>query len=494
MITSTKNPRIARAIKLQKRAFRNTERAFLVEGAQAVGEALTLSNPGEILEELYVSKKEHPVAVRAREAGIPVEVVSDEVMSKLTSTVTPQGILGIARFLDEAIDALDIRTGCVAVLCAGRDPGNAGTVLRSAGASGADAVVFTGESVDVYNPKTVRASAGSLFHVPVVRDTELRSAVDALRARGMAVYALAADGKKDLYGLDLSQPSAFLFGNEAWGLPEGATGLADATVRVPMNGRVESLNLAAAATVCLFEAARQRAGGTPDAGRPSTQDGGPPATAGGLDELIAASAHDIRSPVTGIRSLSMTLQERGDRLTPEQREMLIDGVVHESERVDLLIRQLVDAARVASGHLDFHVEEFDVADVVGELIAFTNVDPDHPQLLWTNEAVPVVADRLRLRQALGAFVEAQVWFAQDGAIAIEAAATHEELTVVVSRAGPSVTQAEAEQLFLPRQPGAGSGSKIGLYVTRLVAEAGGGRAVAFVDDRLRLVLRIPLSR
>jgi K+-sensing histidine kinase KdpD len=208
--------------------------------------------------------------------------------------------------------------------------------------------------------------------------------------------------------------------------------------------------------------------------------------------LIAASAHDIRSPVTGIRSLSMTLQDRGDRLTAQQREMLIDGVVHESERVDLLIRQLVDAARVASGRLDFHVEEFDVADVVSELIAFTAVDPDHPELAWVSGSVSVVSDRLRLRQALGAFVEAQVWFAQEGPIQIEATAAHQELTVAVSRAEPGVTQEQAEQLFLPRQPGAGSGSKIGLYITRAVAEAGGGSASASVSDRLRFELRIPV--
>jgi two-component system sensor histidine kinase KdpD len=186
------------------------------------------------------------------------------------------------------------------------------------------------------------------------------------------------------------------------------------------------------------------------------------------------------------------LQDRGDRLTPDQREMLVDGIVHESERVDLLIRQLVDAARVASGHLDFHVEEFDVADVVAELAAFTAVDPDHPELVWMSGSVPVVTDRLRLRQALGAFVEAQVWFAFEGSIEIVATASHKQLTLEVSRGEPSVTQSEAEQLFLPRQPGAGSGSKIGLYVTRAVAEAGGGSAAATVDDRLRLKLVVPL--
>jgi TrmH family RNA methyltransferase len=135
-----------------------------------------------VLEELYVAKKDHPIAVLARKSGVPVEVVSDEVMAKLTSTVTPQGIVGVARFLDIDIDSLDSQDAGVAILCSGRDPGNAGTVLRSAGASGTDAVLFSGESVDVYNPKTVRASAGALFHVPVVRDVELKIAIEAVRA------------------------------------------------------------------------------------------------------------------------------------------------------------------------------------------------------------------------------------------------------------------------------------------------------------------------
>jgi TrmH family RNA methyltransferase len=489
VITSTKNPRISRAIKLQKRAFRDKERAFLVEGAQAIAEALAFPG-GPRLEELYVTDQSHPVAVRARTSGVSVEVVTEEVMAKLTSTVTPQGLVAVAPFLDGGIEVLGRAGACVAVLCAGRDPGNAGTVVRSACASGADAVAFAGDSVDVYNPKTVRASAGALFHVPIVRDVALREVVDAIRLKGMAIYALAADGDRDLYSLDLSAPVAFFFGNEAWGLPDDTTALADATVRVPMSGPVESLNLAAAATVCLFEAARQRAGAGSELPAAAGQAGGH--GAGGLDELIAASAHDIRSPVTGIRSLSITLQDRGDRLTPDQREMLVDGIVHESERVDLLIRQLVDAARVASGHLDFHVEEFDVADVVAELAAFTAVDPDHPELVWMSGSVPVVTDRLRLRQALGAFVEAQVWFAFEGSIEIVATASHKQLTLEVSRGEPSVTQSEAEQLFLPRQPGAGSGSKIGLYVTRAVAEAGGGSAAATVDDRLRLKLVVPL--
>ena len=162
MITSVRNPKVAAAAKLRKRAHRDRERRFLVEGAQAVGEAV------DSLETLFFTGP-NAVVETAMAAGVALIEVSAEVMERLTSTVTPQGLVGVAPFLDVPLDGLSRELGCVAVLCAVRDPGNAGTVLRSADASGADAVVFTSESVDVYNPKTVRASAGSLFHLPVVR-------------------------------------------------------------------------------------------------------------------------------------------------------------------------------------------------------------------------------------------------------------------------------------------------------------------------------------
>ncbi len=194
-------------------------------------------------------------------AGIPVHVVSGEVMDELAQTVTPQGLLALCAFVDVPLAGVTSeQTTLVALLANVRDPGNAGTVLRTADAAGAHAVVFADASVDPYNGKCVRASAGSLFHLPVVAGARLEDAVVTMRDAGLRV--VAADGRAGV-SLDdpgvqarLSEPTAWMFGNEAWGLPPDLVALADESLAVPVYGRAESLNLAAAAAVCLYASAR----------------------------------------------------------------------------------------------------------------------------------------------------------------------------------------------------------------------------------------------
>ena len=271
-LTSIRSPRVKAARQLAKRAFRQRARQFLAEGPQAVGEALAA---GGVVTQLFVT-----AAAQARYAnliglaggqGADVHAVSGEVMTELAQTITPQGVLAVCDFIDVDLDRLTAGPPGLAVVLANvRDPGNAGTVLRTADAAGAGGVVFAGSSVDPYNSKCVRASAGSLFHLPVVTGPPVADAVRALRERGLRV--LAADGGAgttldDLQSAGLlGQPTAWLFGNEAWGLPSDVLGLADDAVAVPIYGRAESLNLAAAAAVCLYASARAqvpsaRAGG-----------------------------------------------------------------------------------------------------------------------------------------------------------------------------------------------------------------------------------------
>ncbi len=207
------------------------------------------------------------VLERAVTAGVPVTLVSTEVLATLATTVTPQGLVAVAGFRDIGLaEALAGKPRLVVVLASVRDPGNGGTVLRTADAAGADAVVFTSASVDAYNGKCVRASAGSLFHLPLVVGVPVGDAIAAIRAAGLAVLAAAGDGEVDLDSLaetgGLARPTCWVLGNEAWGLPTAVREVADRAVRVPIHGRAESLNLAAAAAVCLYASARaQRAPG-----------------------------------------------------------------------------------------------------------------------------------------------------------------------------------------------------------------------------------------
>ncbi len=261
------SPRLKAARRLTKRAFRQRERAFLAEGPQAVAEAFSY---GARLSDLFVTvpaRSRHADLVTAvAGAGIPVHVVSGEVMDELAQTVTPQGLLAVCGFIDVPLTELNPSTGStpapslVTLLANVRDPGNAGTVLRTADAAGADAVIFADASVDPYNGKCVRASAGSLFHLPVVAGARLEDAVASMRDAGLRI--VAADGRagRSLDDPDvqarLAQPTAWMFGNEAWGLPPELVALADEPIAVPMYGRAESLNLAAAAAVCLYASAR----------------------------------------------------------------------------------------------------------------------------------------------------------------------------------------------------------------------------------------------
>ncbi len=258
--TGAHSPRLKAARRLTKRAFRQRERAFLAEGPQAVAEAF---HCGARVTDLFVTvparSRHNDLVTEMAAAGIPVHAVSGEVMAELAQTVTPQGLLAVCGFVDVPLAGVT-KPGLVALLANVRDPGNAGTVLRTADAAGADAVVFADASVDPYNGKCVRASAGSLFHLPVVAGARLEDTVVTLREAGLRI--VAADGRAgrslDDPGVQarLAGPIAWMFGNEAWGLPPELVALADEAVAVPVYGRAESLNLAAAAAVCLYASAR----------------------------------------------------------------------------------------------------------------------------------------------------------------------------------------------------------------------------------------------
>jgi TrmH family RNA methyltransferase len=264
---SPRSPRVVAARRLARRSFRGKERRFIAEGPQAVREAVDHRGPDgtptliELFATVEAAERYADIVDAASAAGARVHLAGDDVLADISQTVTPQGIVGVCHFLDSPFeDILAAKPRLVAVLAHVRDPGNAGTVLRCADAAGADAVVLTDASVDLYNPKSVRASVGSHFHLPVAVGVPVERAVARLQETGVRVLAADGAGDRDLDDeLDagtMGGPTAWVFGNEAWGLPEETRALADAVVRVPLHGRAESLNLATAAAVCLYASAR----------------------------------------------------------------------------------------------------------------------------------------------------------------------------------------------------------------------------------------------
>ncbi|MCR6705981.1 MAG: RNA methyltransferase [Cellulomonas sp.] len=269
VLTNPRSERVKAVRALAGRAVRERQGRFVVEGPQSVREAVAGSRTR--VRDLYLTAaaaaRYDEIVAAAAAHGVRTTIGDDDVLAAMSPDA--QGVVAVADLLGGGLQGvLDERPRLVSVLARVRDPGNAGTVIRASDAAGAGGVVLTTESVDVHNPKVVRSTAGSLFHLPVAYDAALATAVQAMRAAGMTVLAADGTGEHDIDDLldvaghapagvpDLAAPTAWVFGNEAWGLPDADRALADAVVRVPLHGRAESLNLATAATVCLYASAR----------------------------------------------------------------------------------------------------------------------------------------------------------------------------------------------------------------------------------------------
>lgn len=259
-ITATSAAPVRRAHRLRKRAYRRADGKFLAEGPQAVREALGC--PGAVLEVFATGEfdRKHPqFRTDAEAAGIAWHLASGAVLAHLSDTVTPQGVVAVCALPSTQLaQALRPGLGLGVLMAQVRDPGNVGTVIRVADAAGADAVVCSTGTADPWNTKTVRAAAGSSFHLPVVADVPLVAAIVHGRECGMTVLAADARGVGLFEEVDLGRPTLWVLGNEAWGLPQDLLDECDEVVAVPIYGRAESLNLATAAAVCLYASAQAR--------------------------------------------------------------------------------------------------------------------------------------------------------------------------------------------------------------------------------------------
>ena len=240
------------AVKLHRHTGRRRAARFLAEGPNLVEAALRRG----LVSEVFVTEN---AAERFADllAGAPTQLVTERAAKALSDTVTPVGLVAVCTVPDADLEqVLADGPTLVAVPVGVSEPGNAGTIIRAADAMGADAVVLAGPSVDPYNGKCLRASAGSIFSIPVIAEPDTDAALTGLRDAGLQVLATVLDGSVSLDDVDLARPTAWLFGPEAHGLPPDVVELATARVRIPMAGNAESLNIGSAAAICLYQSAR----------------------------------------------------------------------------------------------------------------------------------------------------------------------------------------------------------------------------------------------
>ncbi|WP_279097237.1 TrmH family RNA methyltransferase [Gordonia bronchialis] len=264
-VLSERSSRVVSYAKLHRAAARREQGRFLVEGVNAVQAALRSGHAQIMLVPDDDQDRHASLIAEARDVGVDVVAIRPQAAVKLAETSTPTGIFAVCGLLDDSLErVLAAAPRLLAVGVEPREPGNAGTLIRCADAMGADAVVLLGDAVDPHNGKCVRSSAGSVFHLPIVRERSVSDALSAIAAAGVCVLATAADGElilddisDDAYGL-LTRPTAWLFGNEAHGLPVDVQALADHRVAIPIRGRAESLNVAATAAICLYASARRQ--------------------------------------------------------------------------------------------------------------------------------------------------------------------------------------------------------------------------------------------
>lgn len=264
-LTSTRSARVTEVRHLHDRRHRAERGAFVVEGPQAVREAL-----GFGARELYVTQaaaERYPEFVaQARDSGARVAVATDAVVDAMSETRQSQGVIAVCplvtRPLLDVIGGVTSGAPLIVVLDRVSDPGNAGTIIRTADAMGADAVIFTTGSVDPHNGKCVRSTAGSLFHLSIATEVDPAEAIEALQGVGLTLVSADAHASSSLDSADavLGSPVAWVFGSEAHGLSAAWMDAAHVSLRIPMAAQVESLNLAASAAICLYATARARAG------------------------------------------------------------------------------------------------------------------------------------------------------------------------------------------------------------------------------------------
>lgn len=256
MITSTSNPQVKELLQLQKKSkARNERNVFIVEGIRMFREV-----PKERLEKVYISESFYNKKKQELELfDVPVEILSDRVFSHVSDTKTPQGVLSLVRQKKTSLEEiLQVENPYLMILDNLQDPGNLGTIVRTAEGAGVTGIIMSHDCVDIYNPKTIRSTMGSVYRMPFLYVDDMDDMLQQLKKQGIKTYAAHLQGKNSYDKEDYKSGCAFMIGNEGNGLRKEIADQADIWVRIPMHGQVESLNAAIAASVLMFEVCRQR--------------------------------------------------------------------------------------------------------------------------------------------------------------------------------------------------------------------------------------------
>lgn len=261
MITSTANGQVKHVVNLMNKAkYRRENREFAVEGMKMVLEA-----PEESVEKIFVAES----FVQSHKSGLEniqwdspkVETVSDNVFKQMSDTMTPQGIMAVVKMKESSLSQIVGQGKAFVIVCEDlQDPGNLGTIIRTGEGAGISGIIMSKNTVDVYNPKTIRSTMGSIYRVPFLYTENLKETICQMKALGVTVYAAHLNGNNSYAKEDYSGKCAFLIGNEGNGLRSETTELADKLIKIPMEGSVESLNAAVSAAVLMYEVNRQRRG------------------------------------------------------------------------------------------------------------------------------------------------------------------------------------------------------------------------------------------
>ncbi len=498
---SARHQKVDRLRRLSRQSnLRERERAFVLDGVKIIGEAL---DAGLALEALFVDKDSVEVAdvsqllQRAQDAGVRIHALAPGVLERVAGTVTPQPVLAIAPWCD--VELAELVDPALVVVCVElRDPGNAGTILRSAEAAGAEAVIFCDGSVDVFNPKTVRASAGSMFHVPIVAGGAPDEVLSELANLGVRRLGTVAHGGTPYDEVDLSSPVALVMGNEANGIPEDLLQYIDEFVTIPMAGRAESLNVSMSLSVLCFEVLRRRRKANTrveDAGFQERRRG-PRVDPVGM-EIVSTVSHELRSPLTAVKGYSSLLLNRGDRIGEEQRTMMLSQINHEADRVTRLIGELLDISRLETGRLVLQRRMVDIGALAASVVQKLNME--YPDLECSLEFDPnypeVYADADKIEQVLTNLIENAAKYANPVGVRVVGAVLDNAVSVEVHDRGEGISASDLPKVFskfFRRDLGRPTGSGLGLWISRGLVEAHLGTLVAESTEGQGSVFRFTL--